>query len=119
MSAKHTPGPWQVGNKNGYNISTIHAADGETAICNLFLPLNTQTSEIPKLGERYAEDLANARLIAASPDLLKVLAMAYREIRAWRDGLNHRNLNKAKVGAIYADETEIRVAIARAQGDAQ
>jgi hypothetical protein len=45
--------------------------------------------------------------------LAAVLHSAYLEIRAWRDGLNVRNKNNAKIGSRYADEKLIIDAISQ------
>jgi hypothetical protein len=55
---KHTPGPWHVGLKPGPIVYSEH---GEQ-VANLFEPL---------IDEK--ENKANARLIAAAPDLLAAL----------------------------------------------
>lgn len=98
----HTPGPWRVEEQRG--------PDGE--IC--FLSINAGEHEF--ISSTWAgPHIANARLIAAAPDLLAMLKASYAEIRAWRDGLNHRNMNKSKVGAVYVPEWEIKAAIAKAE----
>lgn len=71
---KHTPGPWVY--EGPRNSIIVWADDGESRICFM-------TSDGP------AE--ANARLIAAAPDLLKALkeavyvAHAYDEHPGWLD----------------------------------
>ena len=68
MSSQHTPGPWAFaeGDKDRREVSRIHKAnDAEWligyAICE---SMNRH---------QRAEDIANARLIAAAPDLLRAL----------------------------------------------
>lgn len=84
MKHKHTPGPWEV--VNGLDVFTglgarnaagVEAAENDgwhIADCDMG-PSSTREGEadIP-----HAEKLANARLIAASPDLLTTL-IALRE----------------------------------------
>lgn len=54
MSAKHTPGPWQVANG---------------------IQIRSERDQIAKVWMmRSGEGTANARLIAAAPDLLEALA---------------------------------------------
>lgn len=59
---KHTPGPWVRTNENG-----IRHADGKTLIAQTFWP----SQEVNK---------ANARLIAAAPELLEGLKQAVEEL---------------------------------------
>jgi hypothetical protein len=62
MSA-HTPGPWEA--IQGENHSSVIAnGDGHYVICSTREPIE---------GARAREHLANARLIAAAPELLEVL----------------------------------------------
>lgn len=59
---KHTPGPWHIGDTNTNFSPKVYGADGYmTADC----------SRIQKRTD--AEEQANARLIAAAPDLLAAL----------------------------------------------
>lgn len=65
MTTQHTPSPWKayhyVTDENGRHTSTVAADDGNFRICEL-----TQRFPVP-----VADTVkANARLIAASPDLL-------------------------------------------------
>ena len=86
MSAAHTPGPWSVG--------------GPTEFVN-------QVRIEPCIGVAYGaggEVVANARLIAAAPDLLAALQKA----------LDHCIL---PASSISAAEAEARAAIAKATGD--
>ena len=72
MSAQHTPGPWS------YNGATdIHAGESSGfTICEIY-PSDSKT----RMGK------ANARLIAASPELLEaldgILAITDRDHVAW------------------------------------
>lgn len=61
-------------------------------------------------------DEVHASVFAAGPDLLEALRQSYDEIKAWRSGLNHRNMNKCKVGATFVFENVIKSAIAKAEG---
>lgn len=85
MSAQHTPGPWQAHGEiggclyvssNGIRIATIH---------HLHDGLDNEA--------RDAEQEANARLIAAVPDLLSAMPSTNGN---WRGGI-------VKVVAHYAD----------------
>ncbi|HFF6210396.1 hypothetical protein ACSMEB_08310 [Stenotrophomonas maltophilia] len=79
MSSKHTPGPWAVHdhptdpNQFGHHVTTV---DGLT-ICSVTYQLPVQTAK----GAKEATRVANARLIAAAPELLAALVKAERLFR--------------------------------------
>lgn len=94
--ASHTPGPWRAISLNVWDDN-----GGERKICNCDVgPLHG-----------YAEDEANARLIAAAPELLEALQQAEKRLAKYheRDPLN-----------AGLDNTLgwVRAAIAKAQGGA-
>lgn len=60
-NVKHTPGPWMV----DQNDQFIHVIEPISGIGPCSIPLNG--------GEMREEDIANARLIAAAPDMLVML----------------------------------------------
>lgn len=59
--SKHTPGPWFI---NNYNAQIDADAFGNKPVCQLLWPTAIRSEN---------ETLANARLIAAAPELLEVL----------------------------------------------
>lgn len=62
--SKHTPGAWEV--ISGHNFITIVAADNKPpVVCRIKNEVTPQ--------KLTGEDHANARLIAAAPDLLEAL----------------------------------------------
>jgi hypothetical protein len=63
MSTQHTPGPWHF---DGQEFNDVLEADGE--LVAVALHLRTRKPE-----RSLAEAAANARLIAAAPDLLEAL----------------------------------------------
>lgn len=65
MEAKHTPGPWHVG---GFEQSTIYDCFGQR-VANSF-------EGVMVVKRSDAECRANARLIAATPELLEALRRA-------------------------------------------
>ncbi len=72
----HTKGPWEA------SEASICVATDEVRICTL----NTDEDEISKVTR-----FANARLIAAAPDLLKQLAGALFVLENYdRGGANHK-----------------------------
>lgn len=89
---KHTSGPWTVGMASGRNPNTVFA--GEDGIASVFgLPLHSKIDELDK--EWHQQPLANARLIAAAPDLLEACEAALAAF----DGSNIR-LASEHVGAV-------------------
>jgi hypothetical protein len=68
-TAKHTPGPWQIIPPRIGAALTIYAPDGLTPICTTASNTSPVTMEMHRSGEVRA----NARLIAAAPDLLGAL----------------------------------------------
>lgn len=107
--AMHTPGEWSP-SLVPYTIAKdkhwyVVLDENENAIGEFY-------------GSDHAENVANVHLAAAAPAMLAALEDAYAEIKAWRSGLNARNMNKCKVGATFADERNLRTAIAKAKGGA-
>ena len=64
--SKHTPGPWVVGNQDPLNFG-VQRGCGTEPIGFVYGPSFPEHSEV---GQRA---LANARLIAAAPELLEAL----------------------------------------------
>lgn len=69
MNAQHTPGPWEVwpNSQNGQLCISHHETQSnlQRAVC-----------EVDRM------DAANARLIAAAPDLLAALEAALKDLKA-------------------------------------
>lgn len=63
--AKHTPGPWVAGNELG--ITTV-----ENGKCKVFAKLSPMYLILDGVID-FSEQAANARLIAAAPELLEFL----------------------------------------------
>jgi len=58
METKHTPGPWWVGEEDSFDGIAVMYRDGMVPVANVQTGYTDRNSE------------ANARLIAAAPDLL-------------------------------------------------
>jgi hypothetical protein len=98
MKTEHTPGPWHVDGRD------VCAWDGktETTICECY----AHTS----IGRHDGE--ANARLIAAAPDLLAALTICSKELRIyWEAGATYNLLREDSHALRLA-----RAAIAKAKG---
>jgi len=66
MTAKHTPGPWAVRTID-QSLATVETQDGEYNICTAAQLRGDDWQT------EHAERKANARLIAAAPELLEAL----------------------------------------------
>lgn len=82
--AQHTPGPWTIRNRAGYD-GQIWAENAMSA--QLSIPI----AETLSIG---AVDDANARLIAAAPELLAALKAAVRDLRAMVAEVAHGSSDK-------------------------
>lgn len=91
--SKHTPGPWEVFHHSiGTGVTSTKAFDvSDVAHCSGFNSRRTRD-----------EELANARLIAAAPELLEVL----KEIMSWEENEQMRWAQKAR--AAIAKATEVK-----------
>ena len=95
--SKHTPGPWAYG---GREFNDVREADGELVAVALHL-------RVKKPERSIAEAKANARLIAAAPDLLEAL----QPFVLANSSEEHINLMIRT-----SDVTKARAAIAKATG---
>lgn len=84
MNTKHTPGPWELF-EHSWSESSIYAGEkNEKQICRLSI-YNEATEENQMLLEKEMD--ANARLIAAAPELLEALQAVIEraESQHWDD----------------------------------
>jgi hypothetical protein len=79
--SKHTPGPWEA---NGYHIRQRITGTRSIAEVAYTGPHHTPPNEYPKSCRLVDE--ANARLIAAAPDLLEALEKCAAVIGAPQEG---------------------------------
>ena len=102
MNTKHTPAPWTVNPKAKTNIR-----HGNLTIANC-----SSTHD----GSREEEEIANAKLIAAAPDLLeeeiknleflKWVASKAREFNMWSDKVQELHERISKTEAAIKKTTE-------------
>lgn len=100
--SKHTPGPWYVVDRN-WELSTVFSSSGDEIARCLIAP--EADDDIGEKFERIKE--ANARLIAAAPELLEVLQGVLM-------------IDRGTSGRIIIEgwqEEVIRAAIAKATGE--
>jgi hypothetical protein len=98
--AEPTPGPWEV-NHDG-PCPSVHAKDSSDSIAAVLLSADPSS-------DRDVE--ANARLIAAAPDMLKALKLCKHQIQEIASQAGHDP-------GIYKAYTMVEDAIAKAEGEA-
>jgi hypothetical protein len=118
--AKHTPGPWR------YNSDPRGAKFGVHVFLNEIDSFALGVGGGPD--EQVAEDLANARLIAAAPDLLAAIKVFLHALYDARSGYNsvardvlydaRSGYDSAARAGFGVAEDFARAAIARAEGRA-
>jgi hypothetical protein len=82
MSAQHTPGPWRV-TRDAYIIPAAHAGRPIGAHVDPETDRATYAHVICTMAQRFGIDAANARLIAAAPELLTELQGALMALEAY------------------------------------
>ena len=82
--AKHTPGPWVLGDENNQSCSVLLGAEHNLVAC-----LDRQCSITGQMVISRDEMLANAHLIIAAPYLLKAAKAALQVFvnQGWEDDL--------------------------------
>jgi len=68
--SEFTPGPWRVGMKNGHNANIVFNENDKGIAAVYGLALHRKVDEQP---EDAAEEIANANLLAAAPELYEAL----------------------------------------------
>lgn len=106
--AEHTPGPWSMEGPDPFGDYNIHEPTARLAIGAVVSNLRS-----PKVVE------ANARLIAAAPDLLEALATCQKALAMMIEpkSISATSPQCAWAAAVEA-ETKARAAISRTTGEA-
>jgi hypothetical protein len=104
--ATHTPGPWHVGAQN----DTLYVIAGKPPSLNNDYPVHDAGRVV--IAKVYPKDEANARLIAAAPELLSALKSAkeHLEYCGYGDKWEREYAEANKL------EEKIDEAIAKAEG---
>lgn len=102
--AKHTPGPWRVA-KTGTPSKRIFAGDELIATIRHFFRGADAIGPLP------SQATANARLIAAAPDLLEACKQTLAEMRAY---VGESEFDKSDPSQFVFDL--LKSAIAKAEG---
>ena len=126
MSARHTPGPWAIQHQEGHPY--IVADQGKSwknpLVCSLYEDVTPSDSvTIGPWLEANENAEANARLIAAAPDLLAALKLVMQcagDIASAPDGLLEMALDDGDEETRRQANAFLvaRAAIAKATGDA-
>ena len=112
MVAKYTPGPWNIGSSDlPVSRMSIHCK-GHKESCHSTIALMVSRMTI---GISHDEEFANARLIAAAPELLEALRKYELPI-----DINNIALSCIEFGSEAVErELQRRAAIAKATGEPQ
>ena len=94
MNTKHTPGPWHIGVRQPNSDKFIYGKDG------------TEVANCDRLTNFAHENEANARLIAAAPDLLELVRRMGAHIA-----------DQCGEGLVHPLAAEARALIAKATGE--
>lgn len=110
MSAKHTPGPWEFdGNCVWADAIQGYVADPQTE--------DILSGEYVPLSEAQEQWEANARLIAAAPELLEALQEAYGAPTDLTNAKCHVGITTVERCHRCSRELKARAAIAKATGE--
>lgn len=122
MDAKHTPGPWRVEDDTFLVWGACQLADDGTID---FLGIPVARAETSRDWERHygyqrkpGEEDANARLIAAAPELLAALELAEKFVTNGVDLGFIRMPDASTPDSAHGTLPAIRAAIAKAKGEA-
>lgn len=86
MSANHTPGPWSAELSEPFTLGgdcrEVVALDSDGLVHKGICTFMLDTDEHPD-GKAFLQDVANAQLLAAAPELLQACEETLNELRAW------------------------------------
>lgn len=105
--SKHTPAPWTI---DGRIRTSINAGRKHVAMVNFY------NSTDPKSNVSGEEHEANARLIAASPEILSALKACRLELDYCADQLSYLGRTGGDKGSVAIALRDARAAIDKAEG---
>jgi len=105
---KHTPGPWST---NGHAEKNEHG----TWVAPVFSDTDAEKRPADTYGTTKGQARTNARLIAASPELLEALEIA-REWMGSDPGAARNDDNPGWADRLDAAQDQVDAAIAKAEG---
>ena len=110
--SKHTPGPWRLNKRDEMDVA-VWGSDGFTICGDIYIIADVS---FPEKYDAYGHEEANARLIAAAPDLLDALEEAIECGLVPKSSVLEGGAVRHSSQVRCADK--IRAAIAKAKGDA-
>lgn len=113
MKTQHTPGPWTIGPTSSFasgNWRIVTTHDGTTNICACHGTIITDAEMHPMNQTRDA----NARLIAAAPDLLAALQAAVAQLDRFAGALATDQIQQHWDDDADQAQQQARAALARA-----
>ena len=120
--SRHTPGPWVIGEETYFHA--VRSDGGKTTRSTPLLPIKEAGDDFPRevalvwhnlkgQGESAAIDIANARLIAAAPELLAACRDALAATAAITEGWPEQ---RGIIETLDQYMATVRAAIAKAEG---
>ena len=104
---KHTPGPWRVAGRRTFGPST-----GARDITHTVVAMPHPNGEWEVIGVRSANEEADARLIAAAPDMLEALEAM---LAMYESAPEYPTM--AEIDEMLAVDEKARAAIKKARGE--
>lgn len=112
MTARHTPGPWSIGDENNACCDVLLGTE-HNLTCSLDRRDDNTYAEVIS----RAEMLANAQLIAAAPELLDALQIAREFMSIASDWNFHEAEINGEMRSTYDWLEVVDAAIAKATGE--
>lgn len=115
---RHTPGPWKFDKEYGNAMDELYGPDGR-AIAAIWTRGCDSPTRVRECYKPFAEGVANARLIAAAPDLLsacKDAETACDEVASWLESDEAFDIT-ALVVDLRGVMRKLTAAIAKAEGN--